>query len=212
MKKIEYTAKERIAGKWQDSGYISIWGGTGYIRNNIIYFNFNADFYETLSKCTAMPYMKDKLKINTKLYPHAYYFSRWIDLNYRMNEGKPRVNTITVKTMLEKAPLLPSYAEISRTTRQYYKRIIKPFIENLDAIEHLYYDFIDEDNEVINDPAEEFKGAGGYNRFISSKLRIDYNDYPKHTKRLAARAKHKRDLEAATTKAKAKYAAKSNTK
>lgn len=209
LKNMEYTAKERIKGEWVDSGWVSIYGGTGYIKNGIIYFNFNADFYENLMRYTPMAYLTDKLKINTKQFPHAYYFSRWIDLNYRMNEGKDRVNTISVKTLLSKAPNLPTYKEVAATTRQYYKLIIAPFVKNLDAIEHLYFDFIDENGEIIEDPLTAFKGSGGYTLFEASKIKIDYGEYPKHSKRLEKKQKHAEEHRKALVKAKAAEMAKS---
>ena len=191
LTRIEYEAKEKIRGKWKYSGSVAIYGGTGYIENGIIHFNFNMDFYEALMNCRVMEYSKETLRLNPKQHPHAYYFSRYLDENYRINEGKDRVNTITIPTLLTKSPLLPTYEEVmTQHQGAIYRHIIEPVIRDLDIIDRLYYDFITADGETIENPLDFFKGENGYSKFITSKLQIDYSDYKQHTKRIEQRKKH----------------------
>jgi len=193
LKLIEYEALEKIGGKWKPSGSISIYGGTGYIKNGIIYFNFNVDFFNVLLNYRVMEYSKETLRLNPKQHPHAYYFSRYIDENYCMNEGKERVSIITIKTLIKKSPLLPSYDEIIQSPTykgNVYRGIIEPVIKDLDSIDRLFYDFIDKAGKIIDDPLITFKGTGGYMEFISSKIRINYSDYEQHTERIERRKRH----------------------
>ena len=185
LKRIEYEAKERIRGKWVHSGSISIYGGTGFIKSGVIYFNFNADFYSQLLNYKIMEYPKELLKANPKTNPHAYYFGRYIAENYRMNEGKERQNCITIQTLLEQSPELPSYETVMATDRAVYKRIIGPVIRDLDSIEQLYYDLVNKDGDIIDNP----QGLT-YDDFIACKIIVDYSDFPKHEQRIAKRAKH----------------------
>ena len=191
LKLIEYEAKEKIKGKWKSSGAISIYGGTGFIENGIIHFNFNMDFYEALINSRIMEYSKDTLKLNPKRHPHAYYFSRYLDENYRMNEGKERVSIITVPTLLTKSPQLPTYDEVvAQHQGAIYRHIIEPVIRDLDSIDRLYYDFVTDNGEIIEKPLDYFKGENGYSKFLAAKIKIDYGEYKQHTKRIEQRKKH----------------------
>ena len=190
---IKYEAKEKVKGKWVNSGSVALFGGTGYIKNGIINFNFNADFFNILMNCTVMDYSKETLKINPRLNPYAYHFSRYIDTNYRINEGKERVSIITIPTLISKAPNLPTYDEVmesSTYSRKVFDFIIEPVIRDLDSIDRLYYDFLNEDGVRIEDPLEFFKGTGGYHEFITSKIRVDYSEYEQHSERIEKRKKH----------------------
>lgn len=184
LKRIEYEARERIRGKWVHSGSISIFGGTGLIKNSVIYFNFNADFYNQLKNYCIMEYPKELLKANPKKNPHAYYFGRYIAENYRMNEGKERQNCITIQALLEQSPELPSYETVMSTDRAIYKRIIYPVIRDLDSIGPLYYDLVSKDGNIIDDP----QGLT-YDEFKACKIIVDYSDFPKHEQRIAKRKK-----------------------
>ena len=193
LKKIEYQAREKIRGKWVQSGSVSLYGGTGYIKNGIIHFNFNADFFNTLLTYRIMDYSVETLRLNPKQHPHAYFLSRYIDVNYRVNEGENRVKTISVATLIKNAPYLPTRDEVMKSASyrgNIYNAIIEPIVRDLDSIERLYYDFIDENGVTIDDPLNTFKGIGGFERFISSRIQVDYSDYEKHPKRIERKRVH----------------------
>ncbi|MDP8218166.1 MAG: hypothetical protein P9M03_05520 [Candidatus Theseobacter exili] len=185
LRKIEYEASEKIRGRWVRSGSVSLYGGTGFIKNSIICFNFNVDFYNQLLNYKVMEYSKETLKINSNQHPHAYYFSRYIDENYRLNEGKDRVHVISISTLIEKAQELPSYETVKLTNRNYKGRIIEPVIRDLDSLDQLYYDLLDKEGNIIDDPKEL-----NYEEFIACKIKIDYADYPIHKKRIANKDKY----------------------
>ena len=190
---IEYEAREKIGRKWVNSGIVSIFGGTGYIKNSVIYFNFNTDFYNALLTYRVMEYSKETLKLNPKQNPHAYYFSRYIDENYRLNEGKERVSIISIATLMNKAPHLLTYNEVMESPThkgRVYDFIIEPVIRDLDSIDRLYYDFVKDNGDIITNPLDLFKGTGGYEKFITSKIKIDYGEYINHTQRIERQKKH----------------------
>lgn len=185
LQKIKYECKEKIKGKWIDSGSISIYGGTGHIKNSIIHFNFNVDFYNQLKNYPIMEYSKETLKINPQNNPYAFHLSEYIDLNYRLNEGKERVNIISTKTLISKVPKLPTYEEVMQSDRAYRRRIIKPVIRDLNSIEHLYYDLINEQGKIITNTEDL-----NWEEFINSSIKVDYSDYPQHPERLKKKRKH----------------------
>lgn len=192
LSKIGYSAKEKIRGKWVNSGDIYIFGGTKFIKNGIIRFNFNQDFYKSLLEYYISDYSKEALKIDTQKHPHAYHFLKCIDRNYRINEGKSRLETIKIKALIKESPQLPTYDDVTESDRHYYERIIEPTLKNLDIIDKLYYDIVDQEGNIIEDPWKYFKGKGGYNLFINSYLKIDYSDYPKHPNRVKNRRKYEK--------------------
>ena len=130
-----------------------------------------------------MDYSRETLLLNPKLYPHAFYLSKHIDINYRINEGKSRVNIITIPTLINVTPLLPSYDDVMKTSKKVYQLIIKPLIENLEAINSLFYDFLDPDGNIIENPLEYFRGTGSWTTFIKSCVSVNYEEYPTHKER-----------------------------
>jgi hypothetical protein len=173
LSRIEYEAYENIKGKWIYSGLVSIFGGSGFIKNGMIHFNFNSDFYNLLLNYSVMNYSTNTLKSDPRT--NSYYFSRYIDENYRINEGKKRVNKITVKTLISRSPNLPKFEEV--IDRHYKERIIIPFIRDLNKLEHIEYRIINNKNEVVIDPEKML-----YKDFINSAIYVDYKNYPRHNK------------------------------
>jgi hypothetical protein len=139
-----------------------------------------------------MNYSKETMQIDHKLFPHAYYISRYLDYNRRLNEGKKRENTITLRTLVGRCPHLPSYDKVMATDRHVYKRIIEPMIENIEEIPRLFPKWLDKDGKEIENPRGFFKGARGYDKFINSKLLVDYTEYPQHPERLKKKKQHDR--------------------
>lgn len=92
------------------------------------------DLYKNYS---VMPFHLDTWKFNIRQYPHASYFVRRIQLHKHMNRNKSNENIIRVKTLLDAAPLMPTYADVGKGGRQFRQRIIDPFERNLNALETL---------------------------------------------------------------------------
>lgn len=196
LSKISYEAKEKINGRWVHSGKISLFGGTQIIKNGVIQFNFNTDFYGQLLNYRVMDYPPGVLKTNDNKYPNAFYFHRFIVENYTMNEGKERVSFINVKILMSKSPKMPSYEEVMSSNRNVKDRIIRPFIKDLDSLDNVYYDIVAEDKKTIIDNVEELT----YSQFIKCYVKIDYTDYPRNIKRLERKRKHQEATRKKTSK------------
>lgn len=176
LSRITYDARENIKGKWIYSGTISIFGGSGYIKNGTIHFNFNADFYNLLLNYSVMNYSGNTLKMDPRT--NGYYFSRFIDENYRINEGKSRVNKISIRNLLSKTPSLPTVDDVLSKDKHIKDRIIVPFFRDLNRLIHIKY-------KVLNQNKEEVKYPDNmrYEEFVNCTLVIDYNNYPKNENR-----------------------------
>lgn len=176
--------KEKVGGKYVPSGIVGINGGTAIIKNGVICWNWNNTFKGHLLALAPMQFTVQALKADPRT--NAFFFSYKIDQHYRMNEGKPNENIISVKTLLENAPNVQSIDEIKKTRQSPKRRIIEPFFRDLDSLDTLYYDVLDEDDQIV-DPETIVK----YDAFIKCKIRfsIEERGYESNDERVAARKK-----------------------
>ena len=198
---IKYTGREKIDGKWKNSGGLEINGGTHIIKDGILYWNYNADLYSQLSELAPMDYPKELWRTDPRT--NQYYFGRYIATNWRLNEGKKGRCKITIRTLISKTPNLPTYAEVMKGNRNVSARIIKKTFEDLDALESVYYDVYTADGQKVEDPM-----AMDYPTFIKAYIMVDYSDYPQHEKRIDSRIRRQKRIADAKEKAQAKAAAK----
>ncbi|MFR9092869.1 hypothetical protein [Ruminococcus bicirculans (ex Wegman et al. 2014)] len=180
---ISYQCKERVKGKMVDSGLIRINGGTAIVKNGVIRWNYNTDLIPWLERLPPMDYSRETLTADPRT--NQYFFSRYIDQNYRVNEGRERVSTISIKTLLSKAQNLPTIEEVRKGRHSPKARIIQPFFRDLDNIERLYYDVIGKDGQIIADPTNL-----DYDTFIQCSIRVDYSEYETHPERVKKRVRH----------------------
>lgn len=183
-----YNTVEIIDGKKAPSGTIGICGGTALIKQGNIIFNFNPDFRSALEVLAPLDYAKETLSLDPKT--SQYYFSRFIDAYYRINEGRPQANKISVLALMEKSPNIPSYEEVAASNRAYTARIITPFIADLDALDRITYDIVDVKGNIVEKPEEM-----SIHDFLNAYVQIDYWDYPTHEERV-----QKKQLRAASKK------------
>lgn len=167
---IEYRCREKIGGKYVDSGIVRINGGTAIIHRGVIRWNFNADIIASLDRFAPMDYSVDTLKADPRT--SQYFFSRYIDENYRLNRGSARLSTISVKTLLSKTPNIPKYSDVKANRGSPKQKIIVPFFRDLDALERVYYDVIDENGNRIDD-----FNTLDYKTFIGCSIQVDYSEY-----------------------------------
>ena len=138
---------------------------------------------ETLERLPPMDYSRETLTADPRT--NQYFFSRYIDQNYRVNEGRERVSTISIKTLLSKAQNLPTIEEVRKGRHSPKARIIQPFFRDLDNIERLYYDVVGKDGQIIADPTNL-----DYDTFIQCSIRVDYSEYETHPERVKKRVRH----------------------
>jgi len=180
---ISYRCKEKVKGKYQDSGVIRINGGTAIIKNGIIRWNYNADLIPWLERLPPIDYARETLTADPRT--NQYFFSRYLDLNYRRNEGKDRVQIIAIKTLLRQSPNIPTVAEVKSRKASVKQKILVPLFRDLDRIDRLYYDVLDENKNIVEDPLQ----CDAETVIAKYSIRADYSEYPSHPQRIKLRAK-----------------------
>lgn len=86
---------------------------------------------------SLMPWNRNAYRINGKNNPNSYYFASKLMSHYHMNNKKPNAKRISVKTLLDGAPSLPDYQEISKSDRALTRRIIEPFERDMENLRQL---------------------------------------------------------------------------
>lgn len=150
--------------------------GTYGIRNGVIEVAFDTVFTELYKEYSIMPYPMQLYRINSNDHPHSYYFLRKIAEHKNMNYDKPNADIIAVRTLLEASPSMPTYEEVSQSDRHYDTRIIKPFEDNMDALDETLTWHYCHSNGVIL--ADEELPVTDYNAFIKLLVKITWRDYP----------------------------------
>ena len=155
------------------------------IVNGVIEFNLGDEFEEILNSYPVMAYPPELLKLKGRKALNGYYLGRKITEHKRMNAGKPNEDIISVKTLLEACPDLPSYAEVMETDRAINRRIIEPFENGMDALNDIFsWEFCHSKGEHLTG---EEASIMDYNTFESCLVKTTWKDYPDQTERLKKR-------------------------
>lgn len=181
------------------SGHIELNGGTHVIHRGRIIWNWNQHMLPTLEKLAPIDYSKETLMADPRT--STYYFSRYLDVNFRLNEGKDSVNKIKIAKLLSLTPYIPDLDKLRAQRASIKNRAIIPFFRDLDAIERLYYDVYTADGQRVDDPLEM-----DANSFKNGYILVDYSDYEGHPERIENREKREKRAR------QAKAASRSNTK
>lgn len=168
--KIEYI--EIIEGKSEKSGIIALFGGTAIIKNGIIEFNFNNDFFKTLINLPIMNYPSELLTFNLNTNPHSHNLLRRISEHRNMNYNKSNRDIIGVNTLLNSCPTLPTIEDLKKHEMQVTKRIITPFERDMNAIKCLSWEYCGKNGAVLKERPKK------YSEFINCKVKITWHNYP----------------------------------
>lgn len=202
LKALRYSCYETVNGKKKYSGQLEINGGTAFVVNGYIYWNYNPDLYSQLMAITApADYPKELWAANPRT--STYYFGRYIATNWRLNEGKPGREKITMRTLTSKSPNLPTYDEVMKGNRDLTGRIVKKTFIDLDALDTLYYDFYTAEGEKVENPEKL-----DYQTFINGYILVDYSEYPQHPDRVKKGQERRKKAREAKEKAQLAAAAK----
>ena len=201
LSNISYRCKELINGKWIESGTIKISGGTAFIENGIVHWNYNQDLSTSLARLAEMDYPRELWRVDPRT--SQFYFGRYIAQNYRINEGKKGRERISIRTLIEKSPNLPTYEEVMKGNRNVTDRIVKKTFSDLDELDFLFYTVETQDGTEISNPE-----TLDYNSFINAFIVVDYSDFPLHTKRIARKEEHQQRIKNAKARQQARLAAK----
>lgn len=182
---------ERRRGRLEYSGFMRLNGGTGIIENGVIIWNWNADLLPSLEAWAPIDYSKETLSADPRT--SAYYFSRYIDVNYRRNEGKPSSTKIYISTLLATTPNIPDIDLLQSQRGNVRDRVIGRFFRDLDSLERVLYDVYTKDGQLVDDPL-----SMSIEDFREGYIVIDYSDYPAHPERLIHRGKRAKKSKNAT--------------
>ena len=156
-------------------------------RKTIVAFTFTISFYSLLLSYPVMPYPAQLQRLNSKRNPNSYYLLRKIAELKNMNVGhETGEDIISVKTLLENAPFIPTYDEVMRGNRNLVDRIVKPFERDMNALSdtltwHYCYSKGKTDDNIVETP--------DYSDFITYNVKISWRNYPDQTERLERKAK-----------------------
>lgn len=182
---------ERNRGRLEPTGFRRLNGGTGQVENGVILWNWNADILPSLEKMAPIDYSQETLTANPRT--STYYFSRYIDVNFRRNEGKTSVNKIMIKTLLATTPFIPDMEKLRAQRGNVRERVINRFFRDLDALERVYYDVYTAAGELVQDPYQM-----DADEFLSGYIILDYTDYETHPERIRQRKKRAKKSKKAT--------------
>lgn len=182
---LEWNDKEN--GKNKDYAKTRICDSVG-IKKGVIIFNLTLGFYSYLSKAHIMPYPKQLYKIDAHHNPHSFYFLRKIAEHKNMNKGKTNEDIISVKTLLEAAPLLPKYNDLVRAGR-IKERIIEPFERDMDNLEDtLTWEYTHRNGKALT---ENELNLFNYTIFSELMIKITWKEYPERMNNTPTKPKTK---------------------
>ena len=138
------------------------------------------DYYRRYS---SMPLHPDTWKFNIRTNPNAPYLFRRIQQHKHMNRNKSNENRIRVSTLINAAPLLASYDEVSKGGRQVRQRIIDPFERDMNALQGkgVRWQYIDPENKDQPLNKDQVEGLS-YLEWEALIIDIDWEYYPTRPK------------------------------
>ena len=119
------------------------------------------------NECYSMDLNTDAFKINARQYPDAYFISRFLDLNYRLNKNKISLEYVYISTILAHCKSIPGPEKAGKKKRE---KIINPFFKTLDAV-GISYELMDKKENRLD------KAKISYAEFIAAKVKFDYKDH-----------------------------------
>ena len=182
LQRISFRGNAKSGSQKAWTGTILLNGGTAIIHNGVIRWNFNSDFRKNLEALAPLDYAAESLQLDPA--GNQYAISRYLDSNYRLNEGKERVSIIRVATLLDVAPNIPSYEDVKSKDRAYRKWIIAPLLRDLRSIPRIKFTIRNAAGETVADPDNM-----PISEFLKSTVVVDYSAYPKHSDRVRKRRK-----------------------
>ena len=151
-----------------------------------LYWIWSPVVFKSLEELAPVDVPRELYKASTK--SSAIPLGLAICSNYRMNEGKDRLEKMTVKSLLKHTPTIPTIEELQKAgdRRSAKQKIVIPFWHTLDEMgDWLVYLVYDRDGREVENPLDL-----SYEDFIDCYIMIDYSDFPTHEERTKNRKKH----------------------
>lgn len=200
--KSSISGEEKIEKKTESYSLINIADSVEVKRNGDIVFTFGNAFYNMLLRYPVMKYPRQLQTLNSRKNPNSYFFLRKIAVHKNMNVGKKNEDIISVKTLMESSPYIPSYEEVMSGTRALSRKIIEPFERDMDALsETLSWHYCHSLDQPLTQ--EELDNMN-YGIFSNLLVRITWKNYPDQTARLERKAERVQQSKQAKKKKTAK--------
>lgn len=156
---------------------IRILGDRGTLLNGNIDVKFNDTFFEMIKAYSVMYYPDLLFSLDERRNPNSYYFLRKIVEHKRINFGRKNADIISVKSLMDSSPNVPSYEDISGKG-QIKQRIIKPFERDMNAlVDEIDWEFYQESLPISNEEAEKLD----IQSFSNLMIHITWKYYPLST-------------------------------
>ena len=173
---VEFTDTRFISKKKSESIYycFNIADNAERKKGRGIYsITFNVEFLKYLAHSYIMPFNLKLLQVNLKHYPHVYSLGRRLLLHKNMNYNKSNSELISVKSLLESIPTLPTYDEIKNTGRL-KQRITTPFEQTLQFLVEL---------NILSEWHYKSKNLDyNYEEFVNFYVILGFKSYPTRRK------------------------------
>ena len=139
-------------------------------RKGIIEVWINAQYWALLQHCNIMLYPTILLRINNQKNPNSYAIGRKIAELKNLNFNKRNENIVSVKTLLENAPYIPSCDDdIKSRGSGITRNIIEPLERDLNAFKEIFtWEYVTKQN-----------GVTSYKEFVNRKIKITWKNYPR---------------------------------
>lgn len=158
---MKYKGTKKNKGDWLN---FYLFGGSSGIKNSVIYFRFNEDYFRTIPRKQFAYLPEEYYKFNDYKNPHTTYFLRRICVHKRINIGEPNENIIGVKTLIESSPNFPEYKG------DFTQKILSKFERDMDVITCFSWYYCGKNEKQIEPPQS-------YDEFIKTNVKLEWNDY-----------------------------------
>ena len=181
---LEWT--ETSGKKTKDFAKMRVCDKVALVRGNIV-FSFSLDMARYLTNAYLMQYPMDLLKVDERN-PNTYHIGKKLLLHNSIdnNQRKGTAHILSVKSLLEVCPDIPTYEQVLATDRAIDRRIKAPFETALNSLSSfIRWEYCNSKGIPLT---EEQLTSTDYGTFEKLFIRFEVIGEPDQTARLEARA------------------------
>ena len=181
---LEWT--ETSGNKTKDFAKMRVCDKIALVRGNIL-FSFSVDMARYLTNSYLMQYPIELLKVDERN-PNNYHIGKKLLLHNSIdnNKRKGTANILSVKSLLEVCPDIPTYEQVLATDRALDRRIKVPFETALNSLSSfIIWEYCNSKGVPLT---EEQLQATDYSTFIKLYIKFDVLGVPDQTARLERKA------------------------
>lgn len=138
-------------------------------KRKIIQIAFTEEFIEYYRSLSCMNVPKEIFSIDTRRNPNALSILWKLSTLKNMNREKSNNGIISVTSLLNSCPTIPSYDEI-KTGGQISQRIIRPFERDLNSLNSIAWYYIDSNGNKVDHQVKDFL------EFVDLKIKYDFKE------------------------------------